>query len=736
MKQLLLFACLTILLSAQTIIKEIHFNNLTQFSKKTALEITELEIGSQLDIRKIDKAIKKLFSYEYFNDITVSDNNGILTFDFVQKPLIGAIKLKNYKENADQEEVETLLNIKKGEVLDDLKLQNTKNRLIQILKLEGKMDSQVEYEIEDINEDSKKVIFIVNPGEKITIKELRFFGIKHISGSRLEDELDNREKDVWGWLWGRNDGKAKLFSLPGENPKLKRYYLSKGFLDVAITKPLLRVDFTNYDAKLDYYISEGEPYIVERVVVNSDKDIVSKSVLDDEILLENGDTFNIKKLDKMNEKIKLLYKNKGYAYTRLSYGLDKDIKTHKVIININVISGEQVYINDVIISGNSKTLDRVVRRSIYLASKDLYSYTDLTDSKLELLRSGFFKKVEIKEVRIADDLMDLVVELEEDRTGSITIGGGYGDSDGWLFNSSVSDRNVFGYGLGLSLSLDRSKYTEKYTVALTEPRINDSLYSGSVSVTKQISKSSTLVDNVRETSNKDIFSIGLGRRLARRWHANLRYSYSDIDTTYINSLSYIKSSITPSLTYNSTNNFHNPSAGIYATTSVERAGLGGDLKFVKNRNKFTWYFGFLDYIDYDVIFRYKAKYYHSWTLGNLASAEKFKMGGVGTIRGYKSRTLYPINQNNVNEYGGKYMLINNIELSFLLIKDARMRLTFFYDHGMIGEDKLNEIKRAGKGVVLEWISPIGPLDFIFSEAINPSDSDRTSKFEFTLGQRF
>ena len=140
-----------------------------------------------------------------------------------------------------------------------------------------------------------------------------------------------------------------------------------------------------------------------------------------------------------------------------------------------MISKDKVYINDVIISGNNKTLDRVIRRNIYLAPGDLYNLTDFKDSQNALNRTGFFETVKIERQKVSENKMNLSVTVSEAPTGNLILGGGYGSYDGFMFNASVNDKNIFGSGLALKFSLDYSKKKDNYTLSLSNPAINDSI---------------------------------------------------------------------------------------------------------------------------------------------------------------------------------------------------------------------------------------------------------------------
>jgi len=213
--------------------------------------------------------------------------------------------------------------------------------------------------------------------------------------------------------------------------------------------------------------------------------------------------------------------------------------------------------------------------------------------------------------------------------------------------------------------------------------------------------------------------------------------------------SYNKSSLTASLTYDSTDDYYLPREGIAASQSFEWAGrpFGADAQFLKSRTTFNIYQGLQDWLGKDIIARYKARYFFVEDTGFLPLNERFFMGGIRSVRGYESYSL-PVVYVNGQEFrtGAKQTFSNNIELSFPLVPKAKMRLATFIDWGWIpgesgtlsdgSEWAFDDVSRGGYGVGLEWFSPVGPVQLVFANALNAAPNDKTSFFEFTIGQRF
>jgi len=739
-----LIAACTFLHASTQNVQSIEYDGMVHISETVAKRLNEVKIGAPLDQTEVDKTIKNFFEQGYFEDIWAEENDGKVTFHFKEKPIISKIELKGYKEN-DEEAKKSLLQIDKGALYDEKRLEGAKKRIIESLNQDGKIDSVVEIQTDKLENGSMQVTFLVNEGEEIIIKKVRYSGVQAVDSEDFDSMIANKEHQFMGWMWGRNDGKMKLAELQYDPLRIRDFYMQRGYLDAKIDEPFVEVDFDHYEAQMSYNVFEGDVYRVSDILIFQDTKVIDDQALLDIITLEKNKPFNIKTFRDDAESIKTKIADLGYAYVQIQPDLKKDKEGKSVDVVYRIIPGKKVHIRDVIISGNNRTLDRVLRRELYLAPGDLYSLTDLKDSRNAIGRTGYFESNTIEEKRIDDESMDLIVQTKEAPTGNVQLGGGYGSFGGILVSVAVSDRNIFGSGINVGLNLEKSQRNSNYSFNISNPRMNDSDFSGNFSIYKNATEYDTY------TIDSTGLSIGTGHKFNRYVNGYMGYSYSqnnysDVNTTLDPRLyeSYAKSSVLFSATYDSTDDYYVPREGITASQGFEFAGLGGDTSFWKSQTSFAFYQGLQKLTDFDLIFRYKARYKYADTFDStpMKLGEKFYMGGIGSVRGYQAYSLAPNsgvdsdNNGKLDLIGGTQTFSNNLELSFPLVPDARMRATAFVDYGMIGEKSLNEIKRGGYGIALEWFSPVGPLQLVFANAIGSETGDDIAHFEFTIGQRF
>lgn len=298
------------------------------------------------------------------------------------------------------------------------------------------------------------------------------------------------------------------------------------------------------------------------------------------------------------------------------------------------------------------------------------------------------------------------------------------------------------------VSVDRSENYLSGRIGLTNPRIFDSYYSLGGTVYANEYDWDAYENKTRG------FDITIARSFWRYFSAGITYN---LETNYISYLSQglmamgyrtgrsLKSSVTPFIGFNNTDDYYLPRSGFIIGTNLEIAGIGGDQKFIASSSNFNFYQGLKDFIGLDLIFRYKARFYKIWDTGYLPASQRIFLGGIGSLRGFANRTVSPKDDTyNYYEIGGESAFTNSVELSFPIINRVKLRGALFFDYGIIARENFGDsrggnyapIARYSTGLALEWITPMGPLQFVFAKPLNDKPGDDTETFEFTMGTRF
>ncbi|MGC9350599.1 MAG: outer membrane protein assembly factor BamA, partial [Sulfurovum sp.] len=638
------------LLIAQKI-SQIKYVGLAHLSPSVATEISGIQVGDEMDITKINQSVKNFYAQGYFEDVWVESKGNTLIYHFKEKVAIANLQIKGFGTGDEGEKLLASTGLKKGDLYDERRVKQAKKALISNLESQGYYDTVVEVTTAKVSKSSVSLVFDVNKGEKITIQKMNLVGAKAVDKSELESDLANKEADFWGWIPLFHDGVAKVDQLEYDSYRMKEAYMQEGYLDADVSKPLMKVDFGSYRADIDYQIKEGVQYRIGKITITQNLKGLDTKELTEDLTLKSGKIFNIKRMRSDMNHLKEKIGNRGYAYVDIAPQMRKDPKKQTIDLNYVIKEGVPVTINDVLISGNSVTKDRVIRRYIYLAPGDKYNATDLKDSKNALGRTGFFEKVDIETQRVSEDKINLLVKVKEAPTGTISAGGGYGSYEGLMVNASISDKNLFGSGISSTLGFELSKISKNYNVSFTNPRVWDSLYSLGLSVYKRD------YEYIDFTQDQLGGTLSVGRQFYRHMYASVGVGYvdnqsevnNDANTTLYQDIfyddQYEKISGFASVKFDNTDDYYQPREGFIASASMELATLSGTLDeanveegykdfadFTKFSGKFGAYYGMEDLIDYDLILRAKARFTVLSAGDNeyIPIAERLFMGGIGS----------------------------------------------------------------------------------------------------------
>lgn len=842
-------------------VKSISYIGLSYMSDMLANEIVKIRVGDMVDSKKIDTAVLALFNQGYFKDVYATFENGILEFHFDEKARIAGVEIKGYGTEKEKDGLKSQMGIKKGDTFDEQKLEHAKTALKTALEGQGYYGSVVEVRTEKVSEGALLIVFDVNRGDSIYIKQSIYEGSDKLKRRVIESLSANKQRDFMGWMWGLNDGKLRLDQLEYDSMRIQDVYMRRGYLDAHISSPFLKTDFSTHDAKLHYKVKEGIQYRISDILIEIDNPVVPLKTLEKALKVKRKDVFNIEHLRADAQILKTEIADKGYAFAVVKPDLDKDEKNGLVKVIYRIEVGDMVYINDVIISGNQRTSDRIIRRELLLGPKDKYNLTKLRNSENSLRRLGFFSKVKIEEKRVNSSLMDLLVSVEEGRTGQLQFGLGYGSYGGLMLNGSVSERNLFGTGQSMSLYANIATGGGRSypgmpkgagrmfagNLSLTNPRIFDSWYSSTINLYADYRISYQYIQQGGG------FGVNVGRMLGNRTHVSLGYNLnvtkllgfsSPLYNRYYSSTKQIiipsqpvcvsslglllglrqvqscstpgstrvgqtppvtglwdrdyhtpiTSSFTLDVSYDNTDDYYFPRNGVifssYATMSGLPSsgtlnswnGLGGNVRNTKVYGKFAAYHHLQKYLLIDLIARFKTQggyIFRYNTEDYLPLNSTFYMGGVTTVRGFRNGSITPKDEFGL-WLGGDGIFTASTELSYGVLKAAKMRLAWFFDfgfltfktptrgsffynaptttanfkdYGVIGAGFERATWRASTGLQIEWISPMGPLVLIFPIAFfnqwgdgngkkckglcfNPNMDDYTQHFEFSMGTRF
>ncbi|WP_417913046.1 outer membrane protein assembly factor BamA, partial [Candidatus Electronema sp. TJ] len=692
---------------------------------------------------KLRDDLKSIFKMGYFDNVTIevadSPKGKKVVFQVQEKPLIHKITFTGI-DKLDEKDVQDAAGIKANSILNPAALNEAVKKIDELYRSKGYSSAKSSFKINESDPKNTEVLFEINEGTKMSIAEIHFSGNKSFDEDELKGEL---QTGTWKWYasWLTGSGTLKNDVLKQDAARLTAFYADHGFIEAKVGEPEVKEE--GEDILITFPIEEGPRYKLGEVDVQGDL-LKSREELLAMLDIRKQEFFSRKVMQEDILKLTDLCAEQGYAFAEVDPKIKKSDSGSVVDVTLTISKGELVKFNRVEVQGNTRTRDNVIRRDLQVEEGGTYNSKAVRDSVKKLQRLGFFEDVTVTpQPTLEEDQMDILVAVKERATGQFSIGAGYSSSDKLMFMGEISEDNFLGLGTRLSFSANMSAVSSKFNLSYTDPRIFDS----------RVSAGADVFNWEREYTDYTKSSKGAGLRLGHHLIEEWRiyYGYSWTDTTlediaedasdYIRESAKINitSAFKISLVRDTRDKLFNTNEGSRNSISVQQAGglFGGEAQYTKVEGSSGWYYPLP--LSTVVSGRLSAGKVFENEDGKLPVYDNFYLGGMNSIRGFKSSTISPINPANDEKYGGDKMWFANLELHFPLLKDAGLRGVVFSDFGNVyAQDDdwdFGSMKKSA-GLGLNWLSPMGPLRLVWGYNLDSEPGDEDAQWDFAMGGNF
>lgn len=754
----------------------------------------------------VQEDIKNIYKMGYFTDIRVEQNDlpagKELIFIVREKSSIKEVVISG-NDKISTEKIEEVMDIKPHSLLDINVIKADVKKIEGLYRGKGFYEATVNYEIKDEKTEEIKIVFMIEENEKVFVKKISFIRsgpsvkkkrelflfsgfsrfirkIKNLMGAKhdydaLFDEVDlknvmeTKEKSPFPWF--TSSGIYNKDMLDIDLQRISAFYYDHGFLEHTVGNP--KIEMMKKRIYITIPIDEGYQFKVGNIDFTGDL-ILPKDALQRDLRTIPGKIFNRSFLGKDISELNDIYADQGYAFADVSPRTKMDHENQVVDVIFEIEKKEKVYIENINITGNTKTRDKIIRREFAIIEGDTFSSSKLRESNQRVKNLGYFEYANIKtQEGSADDRLNLNVEVKEQPTGAFSFGAGYSSVDSLVAMAQVSQSNLFGKGLQASVSAQLGGDTSRYILSITEPWLFDTPISGNINIFNwekqydefdQASKGGRIGIGFPIIDNNTRLHVGyryeVGKITAVAWDA----SYEIMEEYRAGETS--SSAIKTTFTHDTRNDYLSPTHGNKSSLFLEFVGLGGDNRFVKVVATSAWYFPVGE--ENAILVRGKAGYAPTFSGRKLPVFERFFLGGLNSVRGFNDRDIGPkIKKIDINgdvvDYdviGGNKELLFNAEYIFPLVKGAGMKGLLFFDagssfgkirdvtvltpeqyflkYGVPGHEKYEYDldMKLSIGVGIRWRSPMGPLRIEWGYNLNPDDDEDQSNFAFSMGTMF
>ena len=704
------------------------------------------QAGQELDLSMVRQDVKAIYRMGYFRDVTF-DTEEVpggyrLTVIVAEKPIVGVVQIEGNKD-VETTDLRAAVTVKERSLFQEEKVKESVNKLTEVCLNKGFIDASVEASVAEDSEGALRVTFRVVEGAKLKIERIVVTGNQFHTTKAILKVMDTSEKGFFSFI--SDSGIFKKDILETDVRKLEALYQNSGFLDSKISEPI--VGRGKKGLIVTIRIFEGRQYRVGEVRFSGESGIPEET-LRKTVKLNRGDLFNRETLLSDLLALTTLVNDEGYAQALVSPGVEKRKEYPVADVTYRFERGTKFRFGKVEISGNTKTMDRIVRRNLDVSDGRTYTATGLKTSKENLTRTSYFKDVKISTApSTAPGEMDAKVEVQEGPTGTLSGGLGYSSLDKIFGVIQLSENNLFGRGWKASLNSQFGARRTTYSIDFRDPHFLDSDFSLLLSAYN----TRVLYTDFERKANGG--RAGLGYNFTRFTNASLSLR---ADTTRILQVGTAVSqvlldefarglqhtrSLTFSLNRNTTDKFIDPSRGSVQSGTVEYAGgpLGGDSRFVKYFLNAKAFYP----VTASTVFSWNALWAHAVPTvsgGEIPIFERFFLGGPYSIRGFRSRELSPKDPNTGEAIGGNKELIGNLEYLFPLVPEIAFKGVVFFDVGNTWEQGkwpwTGDQLRYAYGAGVRWYSPMGPLRFEWGWNLKPGPGEAKRVMEFTIGTAF
>jgi len=701
-------------------------------------KIIKTKPGEVYLAKSLSQDLKAVYLMGYFEDIRIeaeeSPQGKVIIFKIKEKPTIRIIRFKGNKVYKD-DEIKKNLSIQTGSILNIFKVLSNIKLIEELYKEKSYHNVKVTYNIHQLENNQADLEFVIKEGEKILIRHIIFEGNNVYTDKKLKKMMKASEKGFFSWM--TSSGDLNREDLEQDVAKLSAFYYNNGYIQARVGEPQIEfeVDWIDITIKID----EGPRFKVGKVDITGDL-VLSEEELRKKLKITKEVYYNREVV--RNDVLALtdLYSDEGYAYAEISPRIDKDFDELMINITYVVAKRKQVYFENIIIGGNTKTRDKVIRRELKVYEQELFSGKGLKRSVRNLYRLDYFEDIKVDTVKgSADDKMILKIDVTEKPTGTFSFGAGYSSVENVFGMASITQRNFLGRGQILSIDAELGGTTTLYRLNFTEPWLFDIPLSARFDL-YDWDTDYDLYDKQGRGGGVNLFSYPVFNFV--RAFIGYNYEVADIENIEEEASESIKelegenttSSITTGLIYDSRNKIYNPTKGSRHSISVEYAGLGGDVAFTKYLGETGWYIPvFKDIVTF---LHGEIGYVQENSGGDLPDYERFYLGGLNSLRGYDWRDVYVLDENG-DEIGGDKYVQFNVEILFPLLKKEGLVGLLFYDTGNVYNDgesiDLGDLRETA-GFGFRWYSPMGPIRLERGYIID--DEGSGGQWEFGMGGAF
>ena len=734
-------------------VKDIRVEGLQRIEPGTVFASLPVRIGDTYTDERATASIRALFALGLFKDVRIDVKDNVLVIIVEERPTIANVDFTGSKEFDKEALTKALkeIGLTDGRPFDKALVDRAEQELKRQYINRSMYTTEVVTTVTPLERNRVNLSFAVVEGEVAQISEIRIVGSKVFSESTLRGLF---EQDTGSWLsWYTKSNRYSRTKLNADLETLRSYYLARGYLEFKIESTQVAIAPNKQDVSITINVIEGDRFVVSQVKLAGNY-LGKDGEFESQVTIRPGEAYNADQVATTIKAFTDYYGNFGYAFARVEPKTEIDRATNRVVITLEGDPQRRVYVRRINVAGNTTTRDEVIRREFRQLESAWYDGDKIRRSRDRVDRLGYFKEVTMDTLDVAGapDQVDLVVNVAEKPTGTLSMGLGFSSSDGVGLQFGFRQDNAFGSGNSLGVELNTSKYNQTAVFSTTNPYFTEDGISRTIDLSHRTSK---------PYADYDSYSI-------ETTGASMRFGvpFTETDTVFfgagIDRTSIVSGALLPVVYQQFANQYGFTSTSLPLTLGwgrdtrdsalVPSSGkvmrvngewsVAGELRYARATSQYQQYFP----ISKKLTLATNAELGVGVGMNgqDYPIFKNFYSGGLGSVRGFEPSSMTTADQriNGTTATGGTQKLNLNAELLSSLPgggSDRTLRVYAFVDAGgLYGPDesiKLGDM-RASYGLGISWISPVGPLRLAYALPIRKFDGDKIQNLQFQIGTSF
>jgi len=711
-----------------------------RISDETIKLFISVDIKDEINETKLNKILKDLYETEFFKNIKIKFDNQILTINVKENPIIEDIKYSGIKSNRILEILKQESLIKQRSSYNENKIKKEELKIKNVLKNLGYYNSTLSILVDQSKNNLVSVTYDIDLGRKSKIKKISFIGNKVFKDKKLHRIITSTEYKFWKFISGRKFLNQNSVIL--DERLLANFYKNNGYYNVKINSSFAKlIDDNNFE--LIFNIDSGSKIFFGKLSLSLPADFDENNFSSIKRLFKKieGKPYSINTIDKILDEIDSITTLEQYKFIKAN--VVESISQNSINLKFNVEESEKFYVDKINILGNTITAENVIRNQLMLDEGDPFSEILVNKSINNIKSLNFFKVVNSKVVDNNEDKTKSInISVEEKATGEIYATAGVGTS-GNSVGFGVKENNFLGKGIGLDTNLLVSSDSLKGKFSVSNPNFNNS--------DKSVYVSAEAIENdyyqtFGYKTNKTGISIGTDFEYLNDFYVGINNSnfYEKIETNSNASAqqklqegNYWDSFMKFNLNYDKRNQKFQTTDGFKSFYSLDLPVIS-DTNTIKNYYNYSHYFNFFEK-NFSSISIYLQSA-NSLNNKDIKLSERINIPS-NRLRGFEAGRVGP--KDGDDFIGGNYAYSINFATNIpqFFEESQNLDFLFFADAADIwGVDYNSSIEgngiRSAVGVALDWMSPVGPMNFTLAYPVTKKIEDKTETFRFNLGTTF